>query len=165
MVLTPWWKGGSLAQLSKKRWHFSNHTISPSVLTSYPSSASSNQAMTMSFKKLCSSKCHENQSGINQCSGERRWNPPPRVTPSLAGLAVQGGHFQLATRSVTHRVAFIVQREEVDGGKKTPQIHWKTGFCSSSVNTSYSVHLNPTQISSWTFPQLYHWSILISHRQ
>lgn len=80
----------------------------------------------------------------------------PRVTPSLAGLASQGGHYQPATRSVTHRVAFVAQVEEVDAGEKNAQIHWKTDFCSSSVNTGYSVHLNPAQISPCTFPQLYH---------
>lgn len=84
----------------------------------------------------------------------------PGVTPSLASLVSQGGHFQLVTRSVTHRVAFVVLREDVDGGEKPTQIHWKTGFCASSVNASYSVHLNPAQISSSTFPQLYHLNFL-----
>lgn len=31
MVFTPWWWGGYLSRLLKKRWHLSNHTVSPSV--------------------------------------------------------------------------------------------------------------------------------------
>lgn len=132
MVLSPWWQEGCLARLLRKDV---TSVTTLSLHQCLPHMYSFIQIVTISFKKICSYKYHDYQRGINQCSGERRQSLPKGYTTS--GRSGQPERTRSAsTRGVTHRVVFVTQKKEVDGGGKSAQIHWKTGFCSSSVSAS-----------------------------